>query len=343
MRAVLYSGPRTFSVEDQPDRPLEEGEVRLSVLRVGVCGSDKHVHEGHFGARYPLTPGHEIVGEVIEVTANSSMLVGDRVVVEDGVYCGKCDACKGGRFVYCVNIRALGVSLPGGAAERLVVPATKCYSIGALDLETAVLAEPLACVIHAMDRLAIHPGANVLVLGPGTAGQLLAVMARRNGASHVTIAGSSPSKLAIAEELGVDRAIAVDRSPGEARQALLEVQPRGFDVVIDATGVVSVLETAMELASIGGTVMVYGMAGAADRLSISPYTVFKRELTIMGSYAQALNLGRSIEYLQHLRVPVRRLVTHRFGLEDYGLALEALGSGDCIKAVLLPNGAAPRD
>jgi D-arabinitol dehydrogenase (NADP+) len=338
MRAVLYTKPLTYSLDELPDRGLEPGEVRLAVLRVGVCGTDMHLHQGHFGARYPRTPGHEIVGEVIEVTEGSGFSVGDRVAVEDGVYCGTCAACKAGRFLHCTDIRALGVSLPGGAAERLVVSATKCYSIGGLDLDVAVLAEPLACVIHAMDRLAIRAGARVLVLGSGTAGQLLAIMARRNGASEVTVAGSSPFKLGIAKDLGADRIVAVDRTPGAIQTALGGIAPKGFDVVIDATGAVSMLESAIDLASIGGTILVYGVAGAADRLAVSPYEVFKRELTIMGSYAQALNIGRAVSYLENLPEGINRLITHRFGLGEYGRALETLGSPSCIKAVVLPSG-----
>lgn len=337
MRALLYTKPLTYSVDDVPERSLEPGEVRLSVLRVGVCGTDLHLHQGHFGARYPRTPGHEIVGEVSEVTEGCGFSVGERVVVEDGVYCGTCAACKSGRFLYCTDIRALGVSIHGGAAERIVVPSAKCYPIGALEPDTAVLAEPLACVIHAMDRLAIPAGAKVLVLGTGTAGQLLAVMARRNGASEVTIAGSSRFKLAIAEELGADRVIAVDRAAGAIQRTLGRVAPQGFDVVIDATGVVSMLESAIDLASIGGTIMFYGVAGEGDRLTVSPYEVFKRELTIMGSYAQALNVGRAVSYLENFPEGVNRLITHRFGLGEYGLALETVGSSRCIKAVVVPS------
>ncbi|MDR7188257.1 D-arabinitol dehydrogenase (NADP+) [Microbacterium sp. BE35] len=338
MRAVLYSEPLTYSIRDLADRALQPGEVRLAVLRVGVCGTDLHLHRGHFGARYPHTPGHEIVGEVAEIAHGvGGFVVGDRVVVEDGVYCGMCGACKAGKSLYCANIRALGVSLPGGTAEQLVVPAMKCYPVGPLEPDIAVLAEPLACVIHAMDRLAMPPGARVLVLGAGTAGQLLAVMARRNGAAHVTVAGSSEFKLGIAQELGADRTIAITREPGAALHAMTAAEPEGFDVVIDATGAVPMLETAIEAASVGGTILVYGVAEADKRISVSPFDIFKRELTIMGSYAQALNIGRAVTYLGTLPPTIGRLITHRFRLADYGLAIDALGSSECIKAIVVPG------
>lgn len=337
MRAVLYTKPQTYSLVELPERALEAGEVRLTVLRMGVCGTDMHLHRGHFGARYPRTPGHEIVGEVIEAAEGSHFTAGDRVAVEDGVYCGTCDACKAGRFLHCNDIRALGVSLPGGASERLVVAATKCYPIGNLDLDVAVLAEPLACVIHAMDRLAMPAGSRVLVLGAGTAGQLLAVMARRNGAAEVTVVGSSPFKLGIARQLGADRIVPVDRNPEAIPRALGGAGQKNFDVVIDATGAVPVLESAIGLASRGGTILVYGVAGAAEHLTVSPYEIFKRELTIMGSYAQALNIGRAVTYLKNLPENISRLITHRFALREYGRALETLGSPDCIKAIVLPG------
>lgn len=340
MRAVRYSERLVYAVEDVAERSLEPAEVRLAVLRVGVCGTDLHLHQGYFGARYPMTPGHEIVGEIIEVAEGAGFSVGDRVVVENGVYCGRCAACKGGQFLYCIEMRAFGVSLPGGLTERFAVPAARCYSVGGLDLDAAVLAEPLACVIHAIDRLSIRAGAKVLVLGTGTAGQLLALMARRNGASHVTVAGSSRFKLGIAEQLGADRAFVVDRTAGAIRETLGAVEPHGFEIVIDATGAVSTLEAAIDLTSVGGTVMAYGVAGPDDRLSVSPYEIFKRELTIMGSYAQVLNIGRAVSYLKNFENSpgsIKSLVTHRFGLSEYGLALDTVGSPDCIKAVVLPS------
>lgn len=336
MRAIRYSAPLQFDLVDLPEPALRPGEVRLGVLRVGVCGTDLHLHRGHFGARFPHTPGHEIVGEVVEVAAGVELPLGARVVVEDGVYCGRCAACRAGRFVACASIRALGVSLPGGAAERLVVPEGKCTPVDGMDPDLAVLAEPLSCVLHAMDRLDLEPGARVLVLGTGTAGQLLAVLARRSGAAHVTVASSSVAKLELATRLGADRAVVVDRAPGAALTVLRDAAPDGFDAVIDATGAPAMLEAGLELCAFGGTLMIYGVAEESVRLEVSPYRLFRRELRVIASYAQVLTLPRAVRYLAG-SPELAALVTHRFALADYADALAALGSPDCVKAVVMPG------
>lgn len=338
MRALIYSGPHQFSVREVARPTLGAGEVRLRVTRVGVCGTDVHLDGGGFHVRYPLIPGHEIVGEVVESASTSNLALGDRVVVENGVFCGACQACKGGRFLYCEAITAMGISLPGGLADELVVPVSKCYPVGAMSPDIAVLAEPLACVVHAMDRLRLRPGADVLVLGPGTAGQLLAVMARRNGAARVTVAGSSGVKLDLARRLGADHVVNVPRGSDALETAVRKVAPAGFDAVIDATGAVPMLESAVRLARIGGSVLMYGVAREDALLTVSPYEIFQRELTLLGSYAQALDMGRAVAYLQTFPPEAANLVTHRFTLDQYQQALSTLGSPDCVKAVVIPGG-----
>jgi len=230
----------------------------------------------------------------------------------------------------------LGVTDPGGFAQYVVAPAGKCYPVDDLDLDTAVLAEPVACAMHGLDVLALRPGSDVLVFGSGPSGLILTQLLRSGGAARLTVAAPTPAKLELARSLGADEAVRFGRSDPEAGMAALrDLAPHGFDVVIDATGVVGVLEHGLQLLRDGGTLFVYGMAGEDARLAVSPYDVFRRELTIKGSFAQSFSFERAVRALRTGRVRSDGLVTHRFGLASYLDAISTVREDrSCVKAVV---------
>ncbi|MFI7123107.1 zinc-dependent alcohol dehydrogenase family protein [Amycolatopsis sp. NPDC049868] len=339
MRAVTYRAPREFLVSNEREVPLRSGELRLRVLASGLCGTDLHIHEGGFGAKFPITPGHEIIGEVIEKGAESGALaVGSRVAVDNVMPCGHCSQCQDGRSELCAHLSALGLTHPGGAAEYVIASAEKCVSIGDLDLNTAILAEPTACVVHGLDVLQLKPASDVLVIGAGPTGQILSQLLVRGGASRVTVAAPTQFKLDVAKRNGASMTLRTQRSDfGASVPELRDVSPDGFDVVIDATGEGSVLRHCVSLVRGGGTLMVYGMSDENVRIDINPYEIFRRELTIKGSFAQTNCVARAVRLLQGGGVVSDGIVTHRFGLDCYGEALAALRSRSCLKAVIVPE------
>lgn len=340
MRAVLYSKPTEFSITSVEDRPLDSGEVRIHTLIVGVCGTDQHVHEGEFGATFPLTPGHEIVGEIVEVGSEvTNLVVGERVAVDPTIYCQNCEPCRRGEVKFCEANLALGVQCPGGFAETVIADSTKCYSIGSMSLDSAVLAEPTACVVGGLDVLAMRPGADVLIVGAGPTSQILSQLLVHGGASRVTMAAPTQFKLDVARRNGVDETVLVDRSNfTSSAERFFELAPRGFDVVVEATGSPQVLQNLVPHVKSGGTLLVYGMAGETATVNISPYEVFRRELRIQGAFAHVKGFARAIDFLRSGRVRPDGIITHRFGLTEYPEALDALRAPDCLKAVLTPNG-----
>jgi D-arabinitol dehydrogenase (NADP+) len=277
----------------------------------GVCGTDGHLHQGEFDPVYPLTPGHEIVGEVDEVGEGvTEVRAGQRVCLDNMQACGMCTSCRRARPQYCASAVMQGVNVPGGFAQYIVAPAGKCHPVDDLAPEVAVLAEPTACVMHGLDLLELRPGSDVLVFGAGPTGLVLAQLLRYVGASRVTVAAPTAFKLEVAKRHGAD--------------------------VIDATGTVAVLSRCVSLTRDGGTVFVYGMTEEAAELTVSPYEIFRRELVLKGSFSQAYSFDRAIAALRGGRVRTEGLVTHRFGLDDYGAALAALADSACIKAVMQP-------
>lgn len=345
MRAVVYSGPEVFDVTEVPDRPLAPGEARVRCDVVGMCGTDLHLHRGEFGPRYPLIPGHEIVGTVIELGpgaqasgADTVVRVGDRVAVDNSVQCGRCRYCQEGRGWLCANYAALGVTGPGGFAEHVITPAAKCFPIGDLPGDAAVLVEPAACAVHGVDVLDLRPGSDVLVLGAGPTGQLLAQLIARGGSARVVVAAPTAFKLDVARAHGIDETLLIPRDGlAAARDALGALARGGFDAVVEATGSPALLAQCPPLVRDGGQLLVYGMAPQGTTVAFEPYEIFRREIAIKGSFAQAYCFPRAIAFLRGGRLRSAGLVTHRFGLDGYAQALATMRLPTSLKTVIEPG------
>lgn len=336
MRAVRYDSVAAPVIREMADVPLGQGELRLKVLASGVCPEDLRIHNGGFGAEYPLTPGHEMVGEVIEIGRGAgSFAIGDRVVVDTAVPCGWCTMCQSGRGTQCVRLWGYGLSLPGSAAQHIVVESARAVGIGDMDTDTAVLAEPTACVVHALDVLAMRPGSSVLVIGGGPTAQIFSQLLARGGASSVTIAAPSPHNLDIAVRNGASRAVITE--PGDLTASfdeLLDDEPEGFDVVVDTT--VEPVNS-IPLVRSGGTFFIYGMPDEDRLIDLSPYEVMRRELRVTGAFSQTNCVARAVDLLAGGRVVPDGIITHRFALEQYAEAIEAVLDPLCLKAVVYPQ------
>lgn len=337
MKAVVYDGPREFSVREVPTPEPGPGEVRLRSTMTGVCGTDLHIHEGGFFSAYPLTPGHEIVGVVDAVGPDvADLQPGQQVAADNTQLCGHCYFCRRNQPLFCRNFRSLGVNAPGGFAEYVVVPAAKCFDASDLPGEVVVMTEPTACAVHGMDVLDLKPESDVLLFGAGPTGLVLAQLLVHGCAARVTVAAPTQFKLDLAERFGVDRTVLVDRADvAGAVERVRDLAPYGFDAVIEAAGVPALVEQSVQLVKDGGILMVYGMADEEDRIQVSPYEIFRRELTLKGSFAQTHNFDRALAVLRSGRVKTDGIVTHRFPLDRYGDALEALVEDPtCLKAVI---------
>lgn len=335
MKAVLYSSPREFRVAQIPDPVPGPGEVRIKVELAGVCGTDLHIHDGTFIARFPLVPGHEPVGLVDALGPGvEGLTIGQRVVATGVGGCLECDNCRRGRPLLCRRLTALGVTGPGGFAEYMIAPARWCFDADGLTAEQAVLAEPTACASHGVERLAVSPGATALVLGAGPTGLVLAQLLAHGNAADVTVAAPSLHKLDLAQTFGIDRTVKVGRD-GSGYDLLHAIAPDGFDVVVDATGAASATQRATAHIRDGGTLLIYGVTDPGDRIEISPFDVYRRELTITGSFAQIDSFPAALHAIRSGRVRTDGLISHEFGLDEYGDALEAVRSDPTAHKVVI--------
>jgi D-arabinitol dehydrogenase (NADP+) len=338
MKAVVYDEPRKFEVREVAVPEPGAGEVLIRILVAGICGTDLHLHAGEFGPSYPLTPGHEFVGEVVSVgTGVAEDLIGRRFVVDNTGSCGHCLECRRARPAYCRNLVAQGVNAPGGFAEYVVTSSGRCFAIDDLDAETAVFTEPVACVVHGLDVLGLRPGSNVLLFGAGPTGLILTQLLAGSGATELTVAAPTQAKLDLARARGADRTVLLDRHNTAASfEELRQAAPDGFDVVIDATGALVVLAQTLALTRTGGTVFVYGMTPQTAVWPIAPYDIFRRELTIKGSFAQQFSFDRALSALRSGRVKTEGMISRRFNRDAYGEALDAVADSSVVKALIVP-------
>jgi D-arabinitol dehydrogenase (NADP+) len=339
MKAVLYDAPRSYSVAEVPVPDPAPGEVRIKVDQIGICGTDLHIHEGDFNAVFPLIPGHELVGVVDRLGEGVERFrLGEQVTVNPNVHCGLCQYCLAGRLILCENLKGYGSNFPGFFAEYVAVPERLVFSVEGLDRDTAVFAEPAACAMHGVETLQVRPGSSALVFGSGPTGLLLAQLIAHGGASSVTVAAPTAFKLETAEALGVDRTVQIDRRDAEANLRLLrERSPRGdgYDVVVEATGSTAVGDICVPLTRNGGTVLIYGVTRNEDLVRFHPFDVFRREITIKGSFAEITSFAAAIDAMRSGRVRTAGMITHRFGLDDYGKALDALANDPTAHKVVL--------
>lgn len=340
MKAILYDAPRSYSLTDVPTPDVGPGEVRIKIDQIGVCGTDLHIHNGDFGAVFPLIPGHELVGVVEELGEGvDRFTVGEQVTVNPNVFCGHCEYCLSGRLILCANSKGLGSNYPGFFAEYVTVSALLVFSVEGLDKDTAVFTEPTACAMHGLETLAMRPGSTVLVFGAGPTGLLLAQLIAHGGASSVTVAAPTQFKLDRAAALGIDRTVLIERGDSETtKQRLLDASGgEGYDVVVEATGSTAVGDICVPLTRRGGTVLVYGVTRADEQVRFHPFDVFRREITIKGSFAEMTSFGAAIAALRGGRARTEGIITHRFSLEEYGEALNTLANDRTAhKVVIVP-------
>ncbi|TFK41625.1 chaperonin 10-like protein [Crucibulum laeve] len=340
MNAVCYHAPRKLEIITKPIPQINDDQVLIRVTCCGVCGTDHHLAEGEFIGKFPLVPGHEIVGIISQVGRSVKGLeVGERCVADNTILCDSCFFCRRGEYLLCENFDSLGVTTSGGFAEYVAVQAKKVFKIHNLTDEEATLIEPASCAIHGMDKLSPPVGVKVLVLGAGPTGLILAQLLKVNGASHVTIAANKGIKTRIAQDLNAgDAYVELDRAdPAPQWEELRKQHPYGFDVVIEATGSEQVANDAINFVRRGGTLMIYGVYSDSARVHWSPAKIFGDEIKIIGSFAQTHCFARAVEYLDGGKINVKGMVTDAFSIKDYQKALDKMNSKGACKVVVKPS------
>lgn len=326
MKAAVLSGIKTISVRTDVAEPsVGPRDVLVRSKACGICGTDVHIWEGDFFPTFPLIPGHELAGEIAAIGAEvEGLKVGDRVMVDPTVTCEECHFCMINRQNHCLRWNAVGVTRDGGFAEYVRVPAKNCYRFERVSFGAAAFCEPLACVVLGQDRAKIDIGSEVLIIGAGPIGQLHLQASRANGAAAVTMVDVVESKLELARQHGAADVVVADNA---LEEKLRRIAPYGFDVVIDATGVARVLQDSLKYVKNGGTYLVFGVCGPHDKVELSPFEIYRRDLTIVGSFAIRRTYDRAFKLMEHGAVDVTRLISEAMPVEDLPRGLEMMKAG----------------
>ncbi|MEU1667519.1 zinc-dependent alcohol dehydrogenase family protein [Streptomyces sparsogenes] len=329
MRAAVIEAPGKVTVTTVPDPAPGPREVVVDVAACGLCGTDLHILQGEFAPTLPIVPGHEFAGEVVGVGSEvTEVAVGDKVAVDPSLHCHECRYCRIGRGNLCDRWNAIGVSVPGGAAEFAVAPVANCVRLPEhVDVADAALIEPLSCAVRGYDVLGSRLGNEVLIYGSGTMGLMMLELAKRTGAASVDVLDVNPERLATAQLLGCSRAAA---SADELDQ------PRGWDVVIDATGNQAAIQDGLGRVAKAGTFLQFGVSDYATKAVIEPYKIYNQEITITGSMAVLHSYERAAELFATGVLDPKVFISDRLPLEQYPQALERFRSGVGRKIVVEP-------
>ncbi|MET9262750.1 zinc-dependent alcohol dehydrogenase family protein [Amycolatopsis sp. NPDC004079] len=331
MRAAIVDRPGEIRVGEVPDPKPGERQVVVKVGACGICGTDLHIADGHFPPTpYPIVPGHEFSGEIVELGADvpAEWKVGDRVAVDPSIYCGYCTPCRSGHGNLCANWNATGDTVNGAFAEYVAVPADTCYRMpDSMTWEQGALVEPVSCAVHGVRRIGVEAGERFLVVGAGTMGLIMQQLLLRAGA-HVTMVDRNAARLPRATDLGA-AAVASDVS---------ELDDKRFDAAVDCTGAAPAIEAAFNALHRGGRLLVFGVAPAEARVALSPFRIYNDEITIVGSMAVLNSYGNALDLVANGYIDTEALITDTLPLEQYPEALAKMRSGSGLKIQVLPGG-----
>ena len=319
MKQAVMTEPGRIEYREVDKPTLQDNEVIVQTKRIGVCGSDIHVFHGlHPYTSYPVVQGHEVSGIVAEVGSQVEGLApGDKVTFTPQVTCGKCYPCTHGMYHICESLKVMGFQTGGAAQEYVAIDADKVLKVPEnVTLDQAAMVEPISVAVRALSRAGENlQGKNVLVLGAGTIGNLVAQVARAYGAKAVMITDISDYKLDKAKECGIDFAVNPDKE--DLSEAILrDFGPDRADLILECVGVQETVTQAIENARKGTTIVVVGVF--SEKLEVDLGLVQDRELSLVGTLMyQKQDYQRAIELVASGKLSLDAMITHRFPFEHY--------------------------
>lgn len=308
MRAVIFDDVQTMHVGDWATPTAGPGEVLVAIGATGICAGDMYIYLGKNPyAQYPVIGGHEIAGTVADVGAGvSGLAVGDLVVVEPFIGCGKCYPCRVDKPNCCANLQIIGAHLPGGFAEYVAAPAKNIHLVPAgLSLADASFTEPVAIGLQACRRGEVGRDDTLLILGCGPIGLALIEVARARGAT-VIASDELDERMQTASRLGAEVMPAGDGLLDAVRE---RTNGEGMPVVIEATGNAKAMEQTVDLVAAGGRIVIVGLVKKGQLVSFPGLDFTRKEMTVVGSRASTNCFPESMELLASGAITYPRLAT----------------------------------
>jgi L-iditol 2-dehydrogenase len=344
MQALVYHGPNDLRVEDRPSPEPGHGEAVLRVSACGICGTDLRIAAGGHRAYPPGTvriPGHEVAGTILGVGDGIDLKEGQPAFVAPNVGCGRCAQCRAGRVNLCVRPEAVGISMDGGLADQLLLPASLVSQGNVLpvpetaDLRAVALAEPLACVLRGSEACDIRAGDLVVIVGAGPVGLMHLLVARLADPSVVIVSQRSEERRSLALEYGADEAV----GPDDLAATVMDASGgRGADVVIVAAPAAEAQRQVLEIAAPAGRINFFGgLLRGRSMVELDTNLIHYKELVVTGTTASTTeDCRRALELVLGGSIDTAALISRSYRLADADEALAAAGSGEASKVVIEP-------
>jgi 2-desacetyl-2-hydroxyethyl bacteriochlorophyllide A dehydrogenase len=338
VKSVVVKGPQEFIFEELTPEIVCGQNARIRVKKIGFCASDVKIFNGkHPFVRYPVIPGHEFSGEVIETGKECTKVhEGDRVAVFPLFGCETCEFCQQGQVNRCGDLGIVGVNKNGGFCEEIVLHEKHLLSLPPeVSYTQAAVAEPLAVAIHACRRAKCGSNDRIAVLGTGPIGLLIIQLAKSLGSNIVLVTDFYDNRLRMAEKLGAKYTNKITQQTAEK----INSNHKGkFDIVFDCVGIIDTLKQGLHLTCSGGRIILVGLPSKEwDRVPVSVF--FKKELSLIVTRVyDRFDFAQSIDFLRNGKVDINSIITHDLNLlkvkEAFYLGESAQGKS--IKILLSP-------
>jgi threonine 3-dehydrogenase len=338
MKALYKPGPAAgLELVERPEPSPGADEVKVRVLRTGICGTDLHIESWDAWAASavdaPLVPGHEFCGEVVEVGDQvRDVAVGDLVSGEGHVVCGTCRNCRAGRRHLCIRTSSIGVNRDGAFAEFVVLPEQNVWVHHTMiDPDLGAIFDPFGNAVHTALSFPLV-GEDVLITGAGPIGLMAAQICRHVGARYIVITEVSPYRLELARSMGVDLALDVSKESIAAAQKGLGMV-EGFDVALEMSGHPSALPDILANLNHGGRIAMLGLPSRDFEIDWSK--VITHMITIKGIYGREMfESWYAMSAMLRSGLDISGVITHRLPATDWAEAFAIARGGECGKVVM---------
>jgi L-iditol 2-dehydrogenase len=335
MKAVVVERPHEVSYREVDTPAVGADDVLVASRAAGLCRTDVEMMTGIFTdprwVHFPVIPGHEWAGTVVEVGANvDSVRTGDRVVCEGMIVCHACGPCRRGETHWCERIEALGFTRPGGYAELVTVPARVVHRLpDHVSFDAGVLVEPASVVLHGLEKAQPRPGEAVGVIGIGTLGSLAITLLRLYSPSRLVAYGVRDEELELATALGATEVVGTGANastPG----------PAELDLVVNTAGAPSAIAQASAICRPGGRVVLLGIAGEESTLTLPSDLLTGKDMALIGSLAYpSATWSRVVGLVSDRVVDFDPIVTHRFPAAEFQEAIRLMDDRHGIVAKIV--------
>jgi len=339
MLAVVFHGvEKGYRIEKVKTPSIrDDHDVLIEVKLAGLCGTDPAILEGRHPATPPVILGHEYTGEVLSVGDKvKNVTVGDHIVIDPNIKCGRCYWCRRGKENLCENMTTLGIYIDGGFTRYNVAPESAVYKIhDDMRWRDAVLVEPVSCAINGVTRANVKVGDVVAIIGAGPMGLIWTQLVKHRGAGLIIVSDLVEKRLEMAKKLGAniivnprkDDFIEVVRDATDGMMA---------DVCVEVVGTPATVEQAICATGYGGRTVIFGTTKKNLKVPIEPYDIMRHEKEIIGSFIANYTFLPAIAAMYEGIVNSDLLITHEYRLEQFEEALTVHKSGEALKIVLKP-------